>query len=701
MKILVYCPLNGGNIETSLGAADYSYYFVMQRFLPLLEKFGQVEVLAEPPGDELVARYQQVDEVIYFAFAPPDKVFGPTLCPVVPVFAWEYSTIPYEAFKYPRDNWVEDLRSTGRAITHSNFAVQVVREQLGDDCEIVSIPAPLWDAYAGLREQRRHTPALGFDGLALNCRVIDSHSYAISNTAVRPRTGVEIEQGSSDIWDGEALTFSFARGESGPTLVGFNDPESWGVWSRSGHPWLLLDEAIEGEVELEISVMGYAHNVGEPLGVELGNSVAYLHLSENLQTHIVRMTVHSPTNFLLFSGVEKRAVNMDDPRDISFGLARLNLRRIESRSETATSVVVDFTTDEMALQGFHGRESQGCWTGARHCSLQLPKTLAGDLDITIECFRLLHNHRRTIDLQLGMTRKQLTLNKRRRTYSVSMAGVAPTDYLRLDNLGIGQSGNEDDPRELGLGLSRITITARPGLKDQHIDGQPAVASTDNRLESPPANVLYTAILNPNDGRKNWEDIITAFVYALRDKPGATLLVKITNQELRMFLEDIFTFLTRLHPFKCRIVFIHGYLSDTEYQQLILHSHYVVNASRGEGQCLPLMEFMSSGVPAIAPCNTAMRDYIDDTNAFIVESSPELTYWPHDPRQVYRTYWHRINWQTLYEAYVQSEALFSKSPEAYRNMCDSAAASLEKFCSMRVASERFRHFIESIMDQGKR
>ena len=48
MKILVYCPLHSGNIQSSLGAADYSYYFVMQRFLPLLREFGEVVVLAAP-----------------------------------------------------------------------------------------------------------------------------------------------------------------------------------------------------------------------------------------------------------------------------------------------------------------------------------------------------------------------------------------------------------------------------------------------------------------------------------------------------------------------------------------------------------------------------------------------------------------------------------------------------------------------------
>ena len=45
LLFLVYSPLSSSSIERSLGMADYSYYFVMQRFLPLLREFGEVEVL--------------------------------------------------------------------------------------------------------------------------------------------------------------------------------------------------------------------------------------------------------------------------------------------------------------------------------------------------------------------------------------------------------------------------------------------------------------------------------------------------------------------------------------------------------------------------------------------------------------------------------------------------------------------------------
>ena len=68
--------------------------------------------------------------------------------------------------------------------------------------------------------------------------------------------------------------------------------------------------------------------------------------------------------------------------------------------------------------------------------------------------------------------------------------------------------------------------------------------------------------------------------------------------------------------------MHGYLNDDEYAKLVQGSTYVVNAAHGEGQCLPLMEYMSAGKPAIAPSHTAMEEYINEGNSFVVKSSAE-------------------------------------------------------------------------------
>ena len=129
------------------------------------------------------------------------------------------------------------------------------------------------------------------------------------------------------------------------------------------------------------------------------------------------------------------------------------------------------------------------------------------------------------------------------------------------------------------------------------------------------------------GRKNWQDMISAFCATFRDEPDATLVLKLTHHNVGEALADMLHHLYKNQSYRCRIVLIHGYLADPDYERLVEATSYVVNTSYGEGQCLPLMEFMSSGKPAVAPRNTAMIDYIDADNAFIVDSSEEATAWP--------------------------------------------------------------------------
>ena len=701
MRFLVYSSLDSVSIETSLGMADYSYYFVMQRFLPLLREFGEVVVLEQPPTDTLVEKYQQDGACIFLSFTPPDKVAQIRRCPAIPVFAWEYSSIPDEAFTCPQDNWVEVLRTLGRAITHSSFAAGVVRAQVGDQYPIASIPAPLWDACENVRGARHGRMPLGLQGLDLNCTVIDSACYEFSNTFVRPKTDLTGPAAAPLVhaWEGEPLDYAFTSRDKHPTLVGFNEAEPWGVWSRSGHPWIMLDRTISGDIELDITVRGYAHNVGSPLRLELGTGSASLLLSDHLESHSLRIRVEQPTNFLAFVGVGKRAIDMDDPRDIGMGLASITIRRPPPDTEVEQSLVLDFAHDELLLEGFHAREPVGRWTYAQHCVIRLPDSVRGDVDVEVQLFHLLHNARRTVQFWLGEHCHEITLDEQVPTYKFRVCGAGSTDYIRLDDLGSGPSETAGDARVLGLGIAKITLSQTGESQKPGQAGAKAAISKFARWRESRRSILYTAIFNPNDGRKNWEDIVTAFVYAFRETPHATLLVKITNNDLSMFYEDIFTFFIELHPFQCRLVFIHGYLPFEEYEQLLVHSHYIVNASRGEGQCLPLMEFMSSGVPAIAPRNTAMLDYISPDNAFIVDSSVDLTYWPHDPRQVFRTYWHRINWQSLCDAFKDSERIARKKRGVYRKMSAAAVEAQQRYCSMDTARGRLRVFLQGIEDGG--
>ena len=205
-------------------------------------------------------------------------------------------------------------------------------------------------------------------------------------------------------------------------------------------------------------------------------------------------------------------------------------------------------------------------------------------------------------------------------------------------------------------------------------------------------MVYVSVFNPDDGRKNWHHIITAFCWALRDVEDATLVLKMTQNDLSTYYVELLTVLSQLSPFSCRVVVMHGFLEDEQFARLYGAASFYVNASRCEGLCLPLMEFMSCARPAIAPDHTAMRDYIDPHVAFIVKSSREPTIWPEDSRILYRTLRHRPDWGSLKLAYQQSYALARHQPEAYHAMAAAANERMRGYCGFDPVQRRLADFL---------
>ena len=200
-------------------------------------------------------------------------------------------------------------------------------------------------------------------------------------------------------------------------------------------------------------------------------------------------------------------------------------------------------------------------------------------------------------------------------------------------------------------------------------------------------IIYTTVFNPSDGRKNWPDLLRGFIWAFRNLEDVTLILKVICHDFEKVRESLTDDIFKLTPFQCRVVILNGYLNDDEYAKLVRGSTYVVNSAYGEGQCLPLMEYMSAGKPAVAPSHTAMEEYINEGNSFIVHSSLERIIWPHDPREVLRTFRYRINWESLYNAYLESYSVAKNEPGRYLRMSDCAVESLKKYCSKAVVEER--------------
>lgn len=205
-------------------------------------------------------------------------------------------------------------------------------------------------------------------------------------------------------------------------------------------------------------------------------------------------------------------------------------------------------------------------------------------------------------------------------------------------------------------------------------------------------LVHTMIVNPDDGRKVWDDAVTAFVAAHGDDPDLTLVIKLVHFDRDRVLGLAWDLIRRLAPFRCRIILIHAYLPRTDFQGLVTASHFAVNSSRGEGQCLPLMEFMSAGVPAIAPDHTAMADYVRDDDAFVVASGVEWTHWPHDSRRFLRCLMHPVEWASLRDAFRTAAQVVREDPQQYSAMRAAATQRLHDFCAIDVISAGMREFL---------
>ncbi|WP_246226518.1 glycosyltransferase [Pseudomonas atagonensis] len=286
--------------------------------------------------------------------------------------------------------------------------------------------------------------------------------------------------------------------------------------------------------------------------------------------------------------------------------------------------------------------------------------------------------------------------------------VIARHYLRLWTLDAGRREVEPVPRVKFLhnwyweGIRDLLPDALHGWLAQRL---PAIAGPQALPEPPPLElpditgvvethvdgVIYVSVFNPMDGRKNWHRLISAFCWAFRETPDATLVLKITQNDLASYYVELMTLLAQLTPFACRVVVMHGYLDDAQYARLYAAASFYVNASRCEGLCLPLMEFMSSGKPVIAPDHTAMEDYIDDSVAFVVKSSEELTIWPQDTRIIYRTLRYRPDWGSLKSAYENSYRVARNQPQDYQRLSAAAVQRMHDYCAFAPVQKRMADF----------
>jgi glycosyltransferase involved in cell wall biosynthesis len=268
------------------------------------------------------------------------------------------------------------------------------------------------------------------------------------------------------------------------------------------------------------------------------------------------------------------------------------------------------------------------------------------------------------------------------------------------------SGKVFDTRTLGPSADRLVPPIRPAsirdgdfwqyaqaeLRSMALKANPPGEERSIRVRLD--GVVYTTILNPSVNDKNLDDVVTAFCYAFRDTPDATLVLKIVHWDDNAYRDWLLLLLSRLGPFACRVIAIDAYLDEDAMEALIASTSYYLNASRCEALGQSLMEFMSCGRPAVAPKHTAMADYIDEDVAFVVGSASQLGAWPHDPRQMFRSKHCRIDWQSLRDALIESYRVAKESPDLRIAMGRRAMVRIQELTATNLIAQRLRAYLQA-------
>ena len=344
-------------------------------------------------------------------------------------------------------------------------------------------------------------------------------------------------------------------------------------------------------------------------------------------------------------------------------------------------------SDSALLGGFYHAEGWGTWSRMETPWLFLQTKISGTFRVDFRARGFGASVGKAISIDIGGVTESFSLSAESQDYQLDFNDIPPSNILRFVGLDLTPPGYDFDSRSMAIGLESLSIHDSSGITREP-------ANVVNQSVYLDVNgLIYTTVFNPADARKNWEDIVRAFCYVFAENEKAALILKVTHQHLSSMMGRLHFLLQQIGPVKCRVIAIHGFLPDDNFSKLIENTSYYVNASSAEGLCLPLLEFMASGIPAIAPAHTAMADYIDEKSSFVVATSKEQAIWPHDPRLLKRATSYRINWESLVAQFQESHRCAMTEPLKYEEKCLASQENVKNYTASSLIQSKLEAFLK--------
>lgn len=242
---------------------------------------------------------------------------------------------------------------------------------------------------------------------------------------------------------------------------------------------------------------------------------------------------------------------------------------------------------------------------------------------------------------------------------------------------------------LDLRHAPLQPESMPETADRVVDDLPVGHWQQVKLHG----VVYTCVLRAEDENCRWIELLSAFCWTFRNQANVTLVLKFTHHNLSSGRIALLTELSRLSPFKCRVVAINAFLDDSQYVELIGASHFLVHPASCEGSALTVQEFLSAGRPVIAASHSALADWLNDRNSILVSADLQPAHWPGDPDKQQHHFSQRLNWASLCGALERSYSLVEESPKAYQAMSRAARDEVMQRASQDVLRASYAGFFK--------